>query len=314
MKQWYVKELSKLSGVSVRTLHYYDKTGLLKPSIRQSNQYRLYSMQDLLKLQQIIALKFFGFNLAQIKELISDKDSILENFSLQEKLLKEKAASLVKASEILNKIIKNSDSHSSLPWQEIIKSIEVYKMTKELEHAWVKEIFNEQELKEYAEFEAEMKVNASEKDQKNFEENWHQLVDKIKNNIDKDPNSDFGAVIGERCMSLINGIYGKKYAHLRTKKLERGFGEGKGLDDVGLTPESVSWLEKALDAYWHQRIYQLLSQVGKQSDGVLLRDWQQVMDEMYGNEESRKAEIIPVVLADDNISKLAKDWIRLNFN
>lgn len=61
MTQWYVKELSKLTKVSVRTLHHYDKIGLLTPSIRLENNYRVYSEADLLKLQQILALKVLWF-------------------------------------------------------------------------------------------------------------------------------------------------------------------------------------------------------------------------------------------------------------
>ena len=49
MKQWYAKELSQLTQVSVRALHHYDKIGLLKPSMRLPNGYRLYSEKDLLK-------------------------------------------------------------------------------------------------------------------------------------------------------------------------------------------------------------------------------------------------------------------------
>ena len=59
MAQWYVKELSKLTQVTVQTLHHYDRIGLLQPSVRLANGYRLYSEKDLLKLQQIIAFKFF---------------------------------------------------------------------------------------------------------------------------------------------------------------------------------------------------------------------------------------------------------------
>jgi DNA-binding transcriptional MerR regulator len=55
MTQWYVKDLSNLTGVSKQTLHHYDQIGLLKPSLRLTNGYRLYSEADLLKLQQIIA-------------------------------------------------------------------------------------------------------------------------------------------------------------------------------------------------------------------------------------------------------------------
>ena len=63
MAQWYIKELSNLTHISVQTLYYYDRIGLLKPSIRLSNGYRLYSEKDLSKLQQIISLKFFGFEI-----------------------------------------------------------------------------------------------------------------------------------------------------------------------------------------------------------------------------------------------------------
>ena len=43
-------------------------------------------------------------------------------------------------------------------------------------------------------------------------------------------------------MLWVNQLYGKKYAHLRTKKFEKGFSEGKGLHETGLTPEIVSWV------------------------------------------------------------------------
>jgi DNA-binding transcriptional MerR regulator len=69
--------------VSVRTLHYYDKIDLLKPSLRLTNGYRLYSDKDLLKIQQIIALKFFGFELSQIKLLLVKQDDIVENLVMQ---------------------------------------------------------------------------------------------------------------------------------------------------------------------------------------------------------------------------------------
>ena len=47
MTQWYVKDLSKLTDVSVQTLHHYDRIDLLKPSVRLSNGYRVYSEKDL---------------------------------------------------------------------------------------------------------------------------------------------------------------------------------------------------------------------------------------------------------------------------
>lgn len=46
MTKWYVKDLSKITGVSTQTLHHYDRIDLLKPSIRLANGYRVYSEKD----------------------------------------------------------------------------------------------------------------------------------------------------------------------------------------------------------------------------------------------------------------------------
>lgn len=89
MAQWYVKDLSKLTGVSVQTLHHYDRIGLLNPSVRLANNYRLYSEKDLLKLQQIIALKYFGFGLAQIKTLLAGNVGLTDHFAVQAQFLEE---------------------------------------------------------------------------------------------------------------------------------------------------------------------------------------------------------------------------------
>lgn len=57
-----VKEVAKLSGVSVRTLHHYDRIGLLKPSKVAKNGYRYYDDDSLRKLQQILFLKSWIFH------------------------------------------------------------------------------------------------------------------------------------------------------------------------------------------------------------------------------------------------------------
>jgi DNA-binding transcriptional MerR regulator len=313
MKQWYAKELAKLAHVSVRTLHHYDKIDLLKPSLRESNNYRLYSETDLLKLQQIIALKFFGFDLSQIKHLLNKHDDFLENFELQSTFLREKAASLLEADSILTRISHDCSNNKSIPWKKIIELIEVYKMTQQLEDAWVKEIFTPDELKEYSDFEAEMKSNATLEQKKIFEKDWFNLVDEFKENLQTDPSSEVGIELGRKLMDWINNLFGTKYAHLRTKKFEQGFGEGKGLEKNGLTPEIVSWMEKAMDAYWRQRIQSILFNVGNVSSSESLTAWNHVMDEMYGKEEARKATIPVLAFQDDSVSQEAKNWLKKVF-
>jgi DNA-binding transcriptional MerR regulator len=69
-----VKQLAKISGVSVRTLHWYDEKGLLKPSYHGSNGYRYYEEEQLLMLQQILFFRELGFNLNDIQKLLSQDD------------------------------------------------------------------------------------------------------------------------------------------------------------------------------------------------------------------------------------------------
>ncbi len=74
MKQYSVRQLSKLAGVSVRTLHLYDQVGLLKPSVRTEAGYRLYGEKELLRLQQILFYKELDFSLQDIKRILDQPD------------------------------------------------------------------------------------------------------------------------------------------------------------------------------------------------------------------------------------------------
>jgi len=69
-----VKELATISGVSVRTLHWYDEIGLLKPFEKGANNYRYYEQEQLLRLQQILFFKELGFALNDIQKLLLQND------------------------------------------------------------------------------------------------------------------------------------------------------------------------------------------------------------------------------------------------
>jgi DNA-binding transcriptional MerR regulator/quercetin dioxygenase-like cupin family protein len=69
-----VKQVAEMSGVSVRTLHFYDETGLLKPSRHRANGYRFYEEPQLLILQQILFYRELGFELKQIRGILGRAD------------------------------------------------------------------------------------------------------------------------------------------------------------------------------------------------------------------------------------------------
>src|SRR5947208_12634782 len=69
-----VKQVAAMSGVSVRALHFYDETGLLKPARVGANGYRFYEEPQLLTLQQILFYRELGFELKQIKQILAGED------------------------------------------------------------------------------------------------------------------------------------------------------------------------------------------------------------------------------------------------
>jgi DNA-binding transcriptional MerR regulator len=74
MMAYTVKKLATISGVSVRTLHFYDELGLLKPAYYGANGYRFYEEPQLLTLQQILFFRQLGFELKQIKPILYQAD------------------------------------------------------------------------------------------------------------------------------------------------------------------------------------------------------------------------------------------------
>ena len=80
-----ISEVAKLTGITVRTLHYYDEVGLLKPSEITEAGYRLYSREDLEILQQILFFRGLDFPLSQIKEIMNNP-----NYDKEEALKKQK--------------------------------------------------------------------------------------------------------------------------------------------------------------------------------------------------------------------------------
>ena len=71
-RTYQVKDVARLTGVSVRTLHHYDAIGLLVPGARTAAGYRLYTESDLLRLQQILIGRELGLPLEEIRRSLDD--------------------------------------------------------------------------------------------------------------------------------------------------------------------------------------------------------------------------------------------------
>lgn len=314
MSQWYVKNLSELTGVSVQALHHYDRISLLKPSIREANGYRLYSEHDLLRLQRIIALKFFGFKLDQIKTLLTEQVNMIEHFNLQAQFLDKQVKAMMDASNMLKEVISNCRPNQSISWETIVQLMEGYRMSQQLEHPWIVKFLTPEESAQYVRFEKKLKTQFTEEEKKSFEQDWIDIIKKIQDNIDVDPTSDFGMNIGKECMMLINTLYGKENANLKHSIWEKGYKKGNMEGEHELPPRVVEWLDKAVDSYYRNRIMAIFARVDanndKTMDKALKQQWQLLLTEMFGNSENLKKDFLKMVETEFQVSKKSKDWVK----
>jgi MerR family transcriptional regulator, thiopeptide resistance regulator len=73
-RTWKVGALAKATGLTVRTLHYYDEIGLLQPSTRLAGGHRLYDADDVARLYRILRLRQLGFPLSQVAEVLAEPE------------------------------------------------------------------------------------------------------------------------------------------------------------------------------------------------------------------------------------------------
>lgn len=104
--RYLINQVSRISGETLRALRHYDRIGLLKPKRILENKYRVYTDEDLSKLQQIMIYKELDFDLTTISAIINDPQfNIDKALKLQLKEITLKINHLVKVQELINKQI-----------------------------------------------------------------------------------------------------------------------------------------------------------------------------------------------------------------
>lgn len=121
MNYYKTGQFARLANVSERTIRYYDKIGLLKPSFVMENGYRQYSDLDLLKLQKILSLKHLGFSIEEIFPMVMDSTNLKESFELQIDLIEDKISHL----QSLKDALKRASQSDNLSWNMILSLVQL---------------------------------------------------------------------------------------------------------------------------------------------------------------------------------------------
>ncbi|WP_404450940.1 MerR family transcriptional regulator [Virgibacillus necropolis] len=132
-RQWKVGELAKLTGLTVRTLRYYDQIGLFSPSDYSESGHRLYNKSDLQVLQQIMSLKQIGLSLEDVQSVLQgdNSKSASELIFVQMARLKEDIQvqqALLDELENVSSLVRNKQP---LQVEDLIKLLGAMKMSKE---------------------------------------------------------------------------------------------------------------------------------------------------------------------------------------
>ena len=135
-----MQEFAALTGVTVRALHYYDRLGLLRPR-RTRSGYRLYGRQELERLEQIVALKFIGIPLKQIKAILDRNPSGLpEALRVQRTVLEEKRHLLDRAIQAIYEAEQSFASGGPPDGAILKKIIEVIEM--QTDNEWIEKYYS----------------------------------------------------------------------------------------------------------------------------------------------------------------------------
>lgn len=222
-----VKEVSRLTGISVRTLHYYDEIGLLKPTQTSEARYRLYDNKALEELQQILFFREFDMPLKEIKVLMEnpklDKNQLLNS---QKKILVLKKERLERIINSIDDILKGDNKMDF----EVFGKTEIEQMYSKMINNMTddqKEIF----IKEYGsmeQFEKHFLEHAgSEQAQKNYAKlvEWYGDKESVLSAATNPENSEILEAYGKRLETVTRKLAAKTGTDVNTFEVKELIGE-----------------------------------------------------------------------------------------
>ncbi|MGN4425503.1 MerR family transcriptional regulator [Bacillus cereus group sp. MYBK30-1] len=200
-----IQELTKETGVTVRTLRYYDQIDLLKPSGKTDGGHRLYSERDVIRLQQILFLKEMGFSLKEITNmLITGELNLKVSLEKQLKFVQEEQKKFNRMERILQAVVHSVNVEGELDWKVMFELIHLSRQSPRVREIFQNEMFSRDEQKLLRNL-----PNMSEKDPNVLE--WVDLLKQLRTFMKEGKEASCGEVQGatkklmQKCLEMANG-------------------------------------------------------------------------------------------------------------
>ncbi|HUC52517.1 MAG TPA: MerR family transcriptional regulator [Candidatus Cybelea sp.] len=201
-KLYRVQEFAELAGVTVRALHHYDRLGLLKPE-RTEAGYRLYSLGDFERLEQIVALKFLGIPLKQIRTLFHREAPVWPAALRRQRIVLEEKRRLLDSAINAIREAEQTMRPGKRPDSAVLKKIiEVIEMQDNLD--WSKKYYSEEAQAKIE----ERKQLWSPENQERWSKEWLDLFRDVEAALGEDPASAKARALAARWKKLVEGFTG----------------------------------------------------------------------------------------------------------
>ena len=132
-------EFARMAKVSLRTVRFYDKKNILKPSYVNANGARFYTDTDFVRLQQILLLKYLGFSLDDIREMIIEDENhsfLLNSLTIQKKLVQERMDQLLMIENAIDHTIDALQGDQMPNWSDMLELIHLTGMEQSLKNQY----------------------------------------------------------------------------------------------------------------------------------------------------------------------------------
>ncbi|HEX8181462.1 MAG TPA: MerR family transcriptional regulator [Pyrinomonadaceae bacterium] len=198
------RDFAARAGVTVRTLHHYDRLGLLKPARRTAAGYRLYSTRDFARLQQIVTLKFIGLPLKRIKELLAGQQfNLATTLRLQREILAEQRTRIERALQAIGQAEWVLQQRGAPDWETFKTILEVMTVS---DMDWTKKYYSpdaQQKIDERAQTIPREVIEQGQRD-------WGVLIKECEQAVAEgvDPASARAQGLAARWSELIKGFTG----------------------------------------------------------------------------------------------------------
>jgi MerR family transcriptional regulator, thiopeptide resistance regulator len=239
------KEFASLAGVTVRALHHYDRFGLLCPKQRSQAGYRLYSLRDFARLEEIVVLKFLGIPLKQISRLLQPEANLPDVLQKQREVLLTKRLQLDKAIRAIGNAQRSVQSKKQPDWKRFQLIIQELEMQKNIE--WKGKYFSTEARAKVMARRNQLSPEALEQANKS----WSDLYADVEASLGEDPSGPKGQEIAARWEKLIGDFTGGDpdiLQGLEAMIADRANWPADARSASRVTPEMEIFLHKAVEA------------------------------------------------------------------